>query len=326
MCLYSNDGRRKTDLKFIIIRRLLLLPLTMLVVATIVFFLMRVAPGDPALLIAGPWATTEQVAKISTQLGLDKPLYTQYMLWLGKIIRGDLGTSLLTRSPVIGLITERLARTLVLTISALAISIFLFIPLGILASVKPHSWLDYLCTGIAVFGISFPVFWLGIMLILIFGVVLRILPVSGSGGAIGSVSNLYHLILPASTLAFPYGGELTRLGRSSMLEVLSQDYIRTARSKGVNESKVIFKHAFRNALIPTVTLLGLRIPWLFGGAVVTETVFAWPGIGQLLIRSIYGRDFPVVEGIVLILAFLVSITNLIVDISYLWIDPRIHYD
>jgi len=318
-------GARKI-LKHNIIRRLLWLPLTMLVVATIVFFLMRVAPGDPALLIAGPWATTEQVAKISTQLGLDKPLYTQYGLWLWKICHGDLGTSLLTRSSVLGLIIERLPRTLELTMTALGISILLFIPMGVLASIKPHSWTDYLPTGLAVFGISFPVFWLGIMLILIFGVALKILPVSGSGGAIGSMSNLYHLILPAFTLAFPYGGELARLGRSSMLEVMSQDYIRTARSKGVSNFKVIYKHAFRNALIPTVTLLGLRIPWLFGGAVVTETVFAWPGIGQLLVRSIYGRDFPVVEGIVLILAFLVIITNLIVDISYLRIDPRIHYD
>jgi len=298
----------------------------MLAVATIVFFLMRIAPGDPALLIAGPWATPDQVGKISEQLGLDKPLYTQYLIWLWKLSHGDLGFSLLTHSSVLGLIVERLPRTLELTITALGIAVFLFIPMGMIASIRAHSWTDYLPTGIAVFGISFPVFWLGIMLILIFGVILKILPVSGSGGPIGSISNLRHLVLPALTLAFPYGGELTRLGRSSMLEILSQDYIRTARGKGLNEFLVIFKHAFRNALIPTITLLGLRIPWLFGGAVVTETVFAWPGIGQLLVRSIYGRDFPVVEGVVLMLAFLVTITNVIVDISYLLIDPRIQYN
>lgn len=322
----SIKGKKKTMLKYIIIRRLLWLPLTMLAVATIVFFLMRVVPGDPALLIAGPWATPAQVEKISAQLGLDKPLYTQYLVWLWKLSHGDLGISLLTRSSVLGLIVERLPRTLELTITALGIAVLLFIPMGVIAAIRAHSWTDYLPTGIAVFGISFPVFWLGIMLILIFGVILKILPISGSGGPIGSISNLRHLVLPAFTLGFPYGGELTRLGRSSMLEVLSQDYIRTARSKGLNEFGVVFKHAFRNALIPTMTLLGLRIPWLFGGAVVTETVFAWPGIGQLLVRSIYGRDFPVVEGIVLILAFLVTTTNIIVDISYFFIDPRIRYN
>ena len=309
-----------------ITRRLLWVPLSMLAVATIVFILMRVAPGDPALLIAGPWATPTQVETIRVQLGLDKPLYTQYLVWLRELSHGDLGTSLQTRSPVLGLIIERLPRTLELTIAALCITVFLSIPMGIIAAVRVHSWADYLLTGLAVFGISFPVFWLGIMLILIGGVILKIMPISGSGGPIGSVNNLWHLVLPAFTLGLPYGAQLTRLGRSSMLEVLSQDYIRTARSKGLNEVGIAFKHAFRNALIPIITLLGLRIPWLFGGAVVTETVFGWPGMGQLLVRAIYTRDFPVVEGTVLMLAFLVTTTNAITDASYSLVDPRIRYD
>lgn len=295
-------------------------------VATIVFLLMRIVPGDPALLIAGPWATPVQVEDIRVQLGLDKPLHLQYLTWLKNLVQGDWGTSFQTRSPVLGLLVERLPKTLELTIAALIITLVLSLPMGVIAAVRPHSFADYLFTGIAAFGMSFPIFWLGIMLILVFGVVWKVMPISGSGGSIGSLSNLHHLILPAVTLGFPRAAEFARLTRSAMLETLGQDYITTARSKGLSEFAVIVKHAFRNTLIPVVTLLGLRIPWLFGGAVVTEIVFGWPGMGQLVVNSIYTRDYPVVEGFVLLLAFLVAATNLLVDISYIVINPQIHYD
>ncbi len=309
-----------------LIRRLLWVPITTWAVATIVFVLMRVVPGDPALLIAGPWATPAQVEDIRVQLGLDKPLQLQYLAWLKNLVQGNWGTSFQTRSPVIGLLIERLPKTLELTVAALVVTLVLSLPMGVVAAVRPHSVADYLFTGIAVFGMSFPVFWLGIVLILVFGVILKVMPISGSGGPIGSLSNLHHLVLPALTLGFPYAAEFARLTRSAMLEILGQEYIKTARSKGLRESTVIIRHAFRNALIPIVTLLGLRIPWLFGGAVVTETVFGWPGMGQLVVNSIYTRDFPVVEGFVLLLAFLVAMTNLLVDISYTFINPQIHYD
>jgi len=309
-----------------LIRRLLWVPITTWAVATIVFVLMRVVPGDPALLIAGPWATPAQVEDIRVQLGLDKPLQLQYLAWLKNLVQGNWGTSFQTRSPVIGLLIERLPKTLELTVAALVVTLVLSLPMGVIAAVRPHSVADYLFTGIAVFGMSFPVFWLGIVLILVFGVILKVMPISGSGGPIGSLSNLHHLVLPALTLGFPYAAEFARLTRSAMLEILGQEYIKTARSKGLRESTVIIRHAFRNTLIPIVTLLGLRIPWLFGGAVVTETVFGWPGMGQLVVNSIYTRDFPVVEGFVLLLAFLVAMTNLLVDISYTFINPQIHYD
>jgi len=309
-----------------LIRRLLWVPVTTWAVATIVFVLMRVVPGDPALLIAGPWATPAQVEDIRVQLGLDRPLHLQYLAWLRNLVQGNWGTSFQTRSPVIGLLIERLPKTLELTVAALVVTLVLSLPMGVIAAVRPHSSVDYLFTGIAVFGMSFPVFWLGIVLILVFGVMLKVMPISGSGGPIGSLSNLHHLVLPALTLGFPYAAEFARLTRSAMLEILGQEYIKTARSKGLRESTVITKHAFRNALIPIVTLLGLRIPWLFGGAVVTETVFGWPGMGQLVVNSIYTRDFPVVEGFVLLLAFLVAMTNLLVDISYTFINHQIHYD
>jgi len=309
-----------------LIRRLLWVPITTWAVATIVFVLMRVVPGDPALLIAGPWATPAQVEDIRVQLGLDKPLQLQYLAWLKNLVQGNWGTSFQTRSPVISLLIERLPKTLELTVAALVVTLVLSLPMGVIAAVRPHSVADYLFTGIAVFGMSFPVFWLGIVLILVFGVILKVMPISGSGGPIGSLSNLHHLVLPALTLGFPYAAEFARLTRSAMLEILGQEYIKTARSKGLRESTVIIRHAFRNTLIPIVTLLGLRIPWLFGGAVVTETVFGWPGMGQLVVNSIYTRDFPVVEGFVLLLAFLVAMTNLLVDISYTFINPQIHYD
>jgi len=309
-----------------ITRRLIFAIPTVLAIATIVFLLMRVVPGDPALLIIGPFATPEQVEKLRVQFGLDKPLVQQYVTWLGRLVRGDWGKSFQTRSPVLPLLAERFPKTLLLTVFGLLISLGIGVPLGILAATRTHTFVDYLSTATAVFGISMPMFWLAIVLQLIFGVSLHWLPLSGSGKGLLTLDNLWHLVLPALSLGLPYAAQYLRFARSSLLEILGLDYIKVARSKGLSEWRVVYLHALRNALIPIVTLLGLRIPWMIGGAVVIETIFAWPGMGSLVVRAIYNRDFHVIEGFMVFLAIMVVLSNLMVDVLYGVINPTVKYD
>jgi len=303
--------------KYIMRRVLLMIPIA-LGVTVVVFSIMHLAPGDPARIMLGVQATPEQVAALRAKLGLDQPIYVQYFRWITGVIKGDWGYSIQTGQPVLEIIQERIGATFKLIGLAMLFSITIGITTGIISAIKQYSIFDYTAMTLALLGISMPSFWLALMLILIFGLHLGWFPISGSG-------SIKHLILPAISLGWINSAVISRLTRSSMLEVIRQDYITTARAKGLSERAVVYKHALRNALIPVVTIIGLRIPWLFGGAVITETIFAWPGMGRLIVNSVLNRDFPVVQGVVLIMAFIVMFANLAVDILYAFLDPRIRY-
>lgn len=305
-----------------IARRIVILIPVVLGVTAIIFSLMHVS-GDPVRMMYGPNVPKEMVDQKRIELGLDKPITVQYMRWLTQLARGRLGYSIHLHDTVSTLIRDRIGPTLELTGVALIFTLALSIPLGVLSAVKRYTIFDHLGRIFSTFWLSMPYFWLGLLFILILGVHFHLLPISGRGGALWTADGLRHILLPALTLGLPPMALFTRLVRSSMLEVINEDYVRTARSKGVRESIVIFHHALRNALIPVITLLGLRIPWLFGGAVVTETVFAWPGMGRLLVDAVTQRDYPVVQGIVLMLSVLVLLSNLLADIAYAYVDPRI---
>lgn len=288
-------------------------------VTVIVFSIMHFAPGCPVMLMLGPEAPVEAAEALRARLGLDDPVHVQYLRWAGGVLRGDLGQSIRGHQPVLDAIWLRIPATLELTVAAMILSLLIAIPAGVISAIKQNSLLDNSCMVIAVFGTSMPVFWLGLMLMLIFSFYLGWTPISGRG-------NIEHLILPAITLGMFQTALVARLTRSSMLEVIRQDYIRTARSKGLVERIVIIKHALKNALIPVVTIVALQLPILLGGAVITETVFAWPGMGRFMVMSIFNRDFPVVQGIVLIMAIFVILGNLLADILYTYLDPRIRYE
>ena len=283
--------------------------------SVVVFALVHLS-GDPVLLMVSPDAPPDVVATMRQALGFDRPLYEQFARYLGNAAHGDLGMSLRMNRPVISLILERLPATLQLTLAALVIAVLVAIPAGIVSAVKRGTVVDRLAMAGAVAGQAVPIFWLALLLIALFGVRLRWLPVYGSG-------SLAHFVLPAVSLSTIIMGRLARLVRSSMLEVLGQDYVRTARAKGLGESRVLAVHALRNASIPIVTLLGLQFAQLLGGAVVTETIFAWPGIGRLVVEAIFNRDFPVVQGVVLVVSLIFVAVNVLVDLSYAVLDPRI---
>ena len=302
-----------------IARRLLAVIPTLLGVLLTVFLMVRLAPGDPAQLLAGEFATPETLADIRQRFGLDQPWHVQLGLYAANVLRGDLGQSVRTRKPVAYELRQYFPNTLRLTLGAMLVALLIGIPAGIIAATRPGTIFDLLAMLGALIGVSMPVFWFGLMAILIFSVQLGWFPVAGTG-------TLWHLVLPAITLGTSTAAILARMTRSAMLEVLSQDYIRTARAKGLAGRVVIFKHALRNALIPVVTITGLQFGGLLEGAVITETVFAWPGIGQLLVGSILARDYPVVQGAVLLIAVAFILINLIVDLLYGTIDPRIRYD
>ena len=308
-----------------IMQRLLMLIPILLGVTMLVFSLMHIS-GDPILLIYGTNLDQEIIAEKRHELGLDQPIYRQYLNWVGRAVRGNLGLSIRTHDYVWNMIRDRIKATLELTIIALVITLLVSIPAGIISAVRRYTLFDQLARFFALFWVSMPHFWLGLVLMLIFGINLQWLPISGRGGFILSGEGLRSLILPSLTLGLPPAALFMRVIRSNMLEVINEDYVRTARSKGLIEYKVIIKHAFRNALLSVLTLLGLRIPWLFGGAVITETVFAWPGMGRLLVDAIMKRDYPVVQGIVLLIAILVVIFNIIVDLLYAYLDPRIRFE
>jgi len=284
-------------------------------VSVVVFALVHFS-GDPVLLMVSPDAPPDVVATMRQALGFDRPLYEQFARYLGNAAHGDLGMSLRMNRPVISLILERLPATLQLTLAALVIAVLVAIPAGIVSAVKRGTVVDRLAMAGAVAGQAVPIFWLALLLIALFGVRLRWLPVYGSG-------SLAHYVLPAVSLSTIIMGRLARLVRSCMLEVLGQDYVRTARAKGLGESRVLAVHALRNASIPIVTLLGLQFAQLLGGAVVTETIFAWPGIGRLVVEAIFNRDFPVVQGVVLVVSLIFVAVNVLVDLFYAVLDPRI---
>lgn len=292
---------------------------------SLLVFVVLYQTGDPVILMASPDATKEQIEELRHTLGFDRPWYIQYLDFISDAARGDFGTSLRQGQPVFDLIMDRIPATLRLAISAFAISVIVSIPVGIISATRRNSIWDNLVMGFALIGQSLPIFFLGVMLIWIFAGQLGWLPSFGQGD--GSLSStLKHLILPSITLATFSLARNARLVRSSLLEVLGLDYIKTARAKGLTEKTVVYRHALKNALIPVVTIFGLEFGVLLGGAVITETVFAWPGVGRLIINAIQQRDFPLVVGAVMILAMMFVILNLLVDILYGVIDPRVRYE
>ena len=301
-----------------ILKRLLSTLPVLLGISLLLFFMLRMLPGDPAQVLAGQMASQEDIKNIRQQLGLDKPIFVQYGIFLSRLARLDLGRSARTQNPVIEEIWARRPNTVLLAVTAITLACLFGIPAGIISAVRPYTWIDYLFTSMALFGISMPVFWLGLMLIVVFSLVLHWLPAGGIGSR-------KHVILTSFTLAAFVVAFITRITRASMIETLSQDYTTTARSKGLKEQVVIVKHALKNALIPIITVVGLQFGLLLGGAVLTETVFAWPGLGRLIVDSILARDYPVIQGTILIFGLLYILVNLVVDLLYAFIDPRIRY-
>jgi len=304
-------------MRYLLHRLLLFLP-TLLGALTLVFFLIHFVPGDPVELMLGESASSADKEALRRELGLDLPLWTQYLSFLKGVASGDLGRSLYEQDRVTDLIRARFPATLELTLAALAVALLISFPLGIIAAIKKHSWLDRISLLFSLIGLAMPNFWLGPLLIIIFAIKLGWLPVSGREG-------LSHLILPALTLGTAMAAILTRMIRSSLLEVAHEDYIRTARAKGLSERTVWLKHALRSSLLPVVTIVGLQLGHLLAGSIITETIFAWPGIGRLTIQAIQTRDYPLAQGCVLFIAASYLVVNLATDILYSLVDPRIRH-
>ena len=308
-----------------ILKRMLQLIPALLIVSVVSFSIIYFAPGDPAeTLCTGPDgnANPKSVEEFRIKMGLDKPLHTQYLIWLNNVLHGDFGYSYMSGNPVFDHIKRAFGATFKLSVVSLIISLAISIPLGIISAIKQNSPVDVACMVGASLGVSMPNFWLGLLLMLLFGVYLGWLPVAGYGDG----GDLEHILLPAITLGTGSAAITARLMRSSMLEALGQDYIQTARAKGVSERIVIGKHALKNALIPVVTMVGLNFGYLLNGSIVVETIFGWPGIGRLTIDSINMRDYMMVQGCIVFVAILFVVINLLVDISYRYIDPRIRYE
>ena len=303
-----------------ILQRLLASVLVILGVITITFVLMYMLPGDPAAsMLARSGASGEQIAQLRMELGLDLPLYSQYFYYITGMLGGDLGTSLASDRPVAAMLLEVLPKTLTLVFAALLIAVPVGTLMGVTAAVRQNTWIDRLLVGISALGVSIPSFFLALMMILLFSVTLRWLPASGQGG-------LEHLILPTLVLAFGAFGTVVRTARTSMIDVLKQDYIRTARAKGKSERAILYRHALPNALVPVVTMIGLQFGWLVSGSFIVETVFSRQGLGSTMINAILDKDLPLVQGAVLCTAILYVTLNLLVDLTYGLIDPRIRYD
>lgn len=329
-----------------VIERILIMIPIVIGVAVIVFLFMRLMPGDPVDIMMGQGGAVSagEMAKLREEFNLDKPLIVQLGIFLQDLLRGDLGNSYVQRKPVVEIIMQRLPATFELALGGLIISLVIAFPIGIISAVKQNTWLDRVSMGGAFVGISMPAFWLGIVLLLLFSVQLQWLPVQGrvdhsvylqevtgfyvldsllTGNREALKSSIRHLILPSITLGVPMMAVVARVLRSSMLETLRADYVTLARAKGASENKVVLRHALRNALIPTITVVGLQIGVLLGGNMIVETVFSWPGLGRTVVSAIFERDFPLVQGAVMIYAFIYVLTNLIVDIVYTYLDPKI---
>ncbi len=299
-------------------RRLLAIVPVLLVVAALVFAIIHLVPGDPVLAMVGAEAARADIELMRERLGLNRPLPVQFVDYLAGVAQGDLGNSIRTGRPVLGEVAARLPRTLQLALVALGISMLVGIVLGVTAAVFRGTWIDSLAVLIAIIGVSAPTFWIGLALILVFAVDLRWFP---TGGA----ETWRHVVLPAATLGFHYAAVIARVTRSSMLDVLSDDYVRTARAKGLSAWRVILQHALKNALIPTITIVGLQFGALISGSIVVEVVFSWPGLGLLLITALNSRDYPVVQACILTIATAFIVVNLIVDVLYGVVDPRVRY-
>lgn len=308
-----------------ILRRMLATIPTLLGVAFLVFLITRLTPGDPARQIAGAEASQEEVAELRHELGLDRPVLLQFGSFLADATRGDLGRSLLTNRPVGGELASRFPTTFKVTTVAMVIALLVGMPLGIASAARKHSPVDALATVVALFGVSMPLFWTAIMGILLFSVKLQWLPVGGLHGPIWTVEGLKAYVLPCFTLSLIPIALIARLTRSSMLEVLNREYVIVARAKGLAERRVVLRHVLRNAMLPIVTFVGLQYGFLLGGAVVTETIFALPGVGRLVVTSIGQRDYPIIQGAILMIAVIFVAINLVVDLLYAWLDPRISY-
>jgi peptide/nickel transport system permease protein len=333
-------------LSYIIKRFLGVIPV-LLCVSMLVFGFLRLIPGDPALIMLGERATPENIARVREQLGLNKPLPEQYLIFLGNALRGDLGRSILRQEPVAQEILHRFPATIELALAALLFAVVVGIPAGVISAVRRGSWFDASSMLVALTGVSMPIFWLGLMLIYLFAVVLHLLPTGGrldAGTKFVPITNLVlvdsllrwnipvffqglrHLLLPALALGTIPMAIIARMTRSSMLEVLGQDYVRTAHAKGLAARTVVVRHALRNAWLPIITVVGLQVGILLSGAILTETVFSWPGIGRWLVDAIYARDYPIVQGVTLVIALIFVVVNLSVDILYALVDPRIRFE
>jgi peptide/nickel transport system permease protein len=309
-----------------ILRRLAATIPVMLIVAVLVFLMLRLTPGDPAAIIAGDTANAEQVALIRTRLGLDEPIFTQFFIWMGNILRGDFGESFFFKKTVAELILGRLEPTVALAVCTIVIAIVVAVPLGVLAAYKQGTWIDRLVMGFSVLGFSVPVFVIGYALIYLFAIKLNWVPVQGYQPIAQGVGGfLQRLILPSVTLSVIYIAFIARMTRASVIETLSEDYIRTARAKGQVESKVLFRHALRNAAVPIITVIGLGIALLIGGVVVTESVYTIPGLGRLTVDAVLARDYPTIQAVILLFSLVYVLINLAVDLIYTVFDPRIRY-
>ena len=313
-----------------VLRRLLAVLPVLLVVSLVVFLILRLAPGDPAAVIAGNSATNEDINRIREQLGLDRSILSQYFIWIGRVFQGDLGYSYYLSKPVTELIAQRIEPTLSLAAGTLVLAVAVAIPLGTIAAWRMGGWLDKILSGFSVAGFSVPVFVIGYLLIYLFAIRLDWLPVQGYKALFGPRSVgvwdwMRQLILPCMTLAMIYVALIARVTRASVSEALTEDYIRTARAKGLTERVVLLRHALSNAAVPIVTVIGIGVALLIGGVVVTETVYAIPGLGMLTVDAVLNRDFPVIQGLVLLFSCAYVFINLMVDLSYLFLDPRIRY-
>lgn len=313
-------------MRSLILRRLLAAVPVMLIVATLVFLMLRLTPGDPARVIAGDMASEQEVAAIRTEMGLDQSLLAQYVRWMGSLAQGDLGNSVISGKPVGELIAGRLGPTMALALSAIALTVLLAVPLGVLSAWWHGRWPDRAVMAAAVVAFSVPAFVVGYLLIYFFSVRLNFFPVQGyTPLKEGVLPFARHLVLPTLTLAAVFVALITRITRASMLDILGEDFIRTARAKGVTEMYVLFRHALRNAAVPIVTVIGVALTTLISGVVVTETVFNIAGVGRLIVDAVMARDYPVVQGTILFFAFVYVFLNLLIDIVYVLLDPRIRY-
>jgi peptide/nickel transport system permease protein len=309
-----------------ILRRLAATVPVLFTVAVMVFLMLRLTPGDPAAIIAGDNASSQQILEIRQKLGLEEPIIKQFFIWLGNLLRGDLGESFFFRKTIVELISERIEPTLSLAFLTIVLAVVIAIPLGVLAAYKQGTWIDRIVMGFSVIGFSVPVFVIGYLLVYIFAIKLGWFPVQGYQRLAGGIGPWFRsLVLPALTLSVIYIALIARMTRTSVLEVLSEDYIRTARAKGQTEMKVLFQHALKNAAVPIATVVGIGIALLIGGVVVTESVFSIPGLGRLTVDAVLARDFPVIQAIILAFSFVYVLINLIVDLSYTIFDPRIRY-
>lgn len=309
-----------------LLRRLLATLPVMAVVSVIVFLLIHLSPGDPAALIAGDLATAEDIAKLRLALGLDRPLWQQFALWAGRLLQGDFGTSIFTQVPVTELLAQRLEPTLCIALLTMGLALLVAVPLGTLAAARAGRWVDRLVMLFSVLAFSVPVFLVGYLLVWGFAIQLAWLPVQGySRLSEGLGPWARSLVLPCINLALVYIALITRMTRATVLEVLQEDYIRTARAKGLPESKVLLRHALANAAVPIVTVIGIGIALLIGGVVVTESVYAIPGLGRLTVDAVLARDFPTIQGVILLFSFVYVMINLVIDLSYVLFDPRIRY-